>query len=156
MSLALWVLRPKLVLQLTEIFQYRYLTNVPPDEQVWHKAFFRWVRAQDCGPDTPGSFKNASGPVGFSGDKPKTSPRRVKAWREGHLRHEELTVRYWYQTVRWKISARSRDLTVSTSLWNTTPFFTYAIPEVTWYEPLYNTYRTLIRIKWLSSIIILD
>ena len=41
----------------------QYLTNVPPDGRVWHKAFFRWVRAQGCGPDTSGGPKNTLGPV---------------------------------------------------------------------------------------------
>ena len=55
------MLRPKLVLLLTEIFQYWYLMNVPPDGRVWHKAIFRWARALGRGPDSPGGFKNASG-----------------------------------------------------------------------------------------------
>ena len=38
-SLAPLVLRPKLISLVTEIFQYRYLTNVPPDGRVWHRAF---------------------------------------------------------------------------------------------------------------------
>ena len=42
-SHALLVLRPKLFLQLTEIFQYWYLTNLPPVGRVWQNAFFRWV-----------------------------------------------------------------------------------------------------------------
>ena len=44
----------------------RYLTNVPPDGRVWHKAIFRWVQAQGRGPDASCSSKNASGPVGVT------------------------------------------------------------------------------------------
>ena len=57
----------------------QYMTNVLPDRRVWHKAIFGWVLEQGRGPDTPGSFKNSSGPVsiplkrGASGDKPNPS-----------------------------------------------------------------------------------
>ena len=83
------VLRLKLVLLLTEIFQYWYLTNVPPDGWVWQKAFFWWFLAQGHGPDMPCNFKNASGPfviplkrapLAPSG-KPNP-PRRVKDCRD--------------------------------------------------------------------------
>ena len=29
------------------------------------QGLFRWFRAQDRGPDTPGGSKNASGPIGI-------------------------------------------------------------------------------------------
>ena len=54
----------------------RYLSAVQPTGGVWHKAFLRWVRAQDRSPDAPSIPKNASGPIriplksGASGDKP--------------------------------------------------------------------------------------
>ncbi len=37
----------------------------PPNGQVWHRAFFRWVRAQDRSPHEPGIPKNAYGPIGI-------------------------------------------------------------------------------------------
>ena len=41
----------------------RYLMTAPPNGHVWHKAFFRWVRAQGRSPHAPGIPKNAYGPV---------------------------------------------------------------------------------------------
>ena len=44
----------------------RYLSRSLPNERIWHKPFFlRWVQAQASNPDTPGGYKNASGPVGI-------------------------------------------------------------------------------------------
>ena len=48
----------------TEI-DLRYLLHAPPNGQVWHKAFFRWVRAQGRSPHAPSIPKNANGPVGI-------------------------------------------------------------------------------------------
>ena len=61
------------------IFQYyckRYLTNVLPDGRVWHKAFFRWFRAQGRNPDTPGGSKNATDTVGIPKKRGTSGARR--------------------------------------------------------------------------------
>ena len=43
----------------------RYLSRVPPNGRVRHKAFLRWVRAQCRSSNTLGVPKKASGPVGI-------------------------------------------------------------------------------------------
>ena len=64
-----------------------YLSSVPPNGRVWHKAFLRWVRAQGRSPHVPGISKNATDPVGINLKRHlrrrainQTSPKRVKAW----------------------------------------------------------------------------
>ena len=37
----------------------------PTSVRIWHKAIFRWVRSQGQNPQTTGSSKNASVPVGI-------------------------------------------------------------------------------------------
>ena len=74
----------------------RYFSTVPPSEQEWHKAFLRWVRAQGCRPDSPGSSKKCLGPYRHSPEKGclrcqainLNLPRRVKAWLDCPLRLE--------------------------------------------------------------------
>ena len=42
--------------------QPRYLLHAPPYGQLWHKAFFRWVRAQNRSPHAPGISKKCLRP----------------------------------------------------------------------------------------------
>ena len=59
----------------------QYKLTAPPNEQVWHKAFLRWVRAPGWSPDSFGIPQNASGSVGIPlkgvpqvpGDRPNPS-----------------------------------------------------------------------------------
>ena len=68
-----------------------------PDE-CGTRPFLRWVRAQGRSPHAPGISKNASDLVGIgfialSGRAINlTSPKRVKAWRDGPLRPEVYPV----------------------------------------------------------------
>ena len=70
----------------------RYLSNVQPIGLVWHKAFFRWVRAQGWSPGTSDDSKNASSPVAISHKRQtinQAPPRRVRAWGYSALRFED-------------------------------------------------------------------
>ena len=70
----------------------------PPNGNVWHRAFFRWVRAQGCSPHAPGISKNAYGLVciplirGASGAGRYPTPKEVKAWPEGPLKPKEISM----------------------------------------------------------------
>ena len=60
----------------------KYLSLVPPNEQVWRKDFFRWVQMQVLCPDTFGEHKNASRLDGISLKKRRLS-RQVRIWGDG-------------------------------------------------------------------------
>ena len=94
----------------------RYLTNVPPEGRVWHKAFFLgrsgrgpWSRCvrrlQKClvsrrhSPKKKRLWRQAIN---------LTPPRRVKTWVTALWNSRKLTVRHECQTVCWKVSAQSR------------------------------------------------
>ena len=78
-----------------------------------------------------------------------TPPRRVKAWGDGPLRLKELTVRHGCQTVRWKTSAGSRDLSVLTVLKKHDIFYSSELLEVTRYEPLYSNIKLYQVVRFL-------
>ena len=74
-----------------KLWIYRYLSCAPPNGRGRYSAFLRWVRAQDCSPDTPNIPKNAPGPVDLSLKKEHIKhrtinlapPRRVRVWVRG-------------------------------------------------------------------------
>ena len=76
-----------------------YLLHALPYGQVWHKALFRWVRAQGRSSHAPGISKKYLRPRRHSPYKGRlrrrainpTSPKRVKAWGEGPLRLKEIS-----------------------------------------------------------------
>ena len=60
-----WRSFPQLVVT-TNSAKIHYLSHVPPNGRVWHKAFFKLGSGADRSPDTPGGSKNASGPASIS------------------------------------------------------------------------------------------
>ena len=79
-----------------DILQYLLLTS--PSGQVWHKAFFRWVRVQGQSPHASSIPKKAYDPIGIPLIRGTSGARRyppplkgIKAWREGPLRPKEIS-----------------------------------------------------------------
>ena len=68
---------------------------------------------------------------------PKVTQPKSGAFR-AQVCHRALTVQHGCQTVRWKTSARSRNLTEPLVLKKHDVLYSSKILEVTWYEPRYN------------------
>ncbi len=79
-----------------------YLLTAPPYGQVWHKAFFWWVRTQGRSPHAPGISQKCLRPRWHSPYYRRlrrramnaTSQKGVKAWGDGSLRPKEKKNRY--------------------------------------------------------------
>ena len=69
--------------------------------------------------------------------RPKVAQPNPGAFRS-RVCHGALTVRHGCQAVRWKTSARSRDILELSMLKKHDVFYSSKISEVTWYELLYN------------------
>ena len=58
----------------------RYLSYVQPTGRVWHKAFFRLIRAQGRSPNTLGGSKNTSIPAGITPLKERFELEGTVSW----------------------------------------------------------------------------
>ena len=122
------MLRTKLVLLLTEIFQYRYLSYAPPAYEYGTRPFLRWVLSQGRSPTRQAVPKMPRTPSALRRRAINPTPaKRVKAWGDGPLSPEVMypVVEHTRTDCAARIHSRSRaphHRTVPTCLRSTTSF----------------------------------